>query len=109
MGATKEKLRVNNKRARKAKQADQVPRWYWQQHTGEMVMKPARAGPTSYRNEMAPANLALYHSAADLLLEYATKGCPTRMGKDWSFADMEAAVLRGPHPSALQPDALAQL
>jgi hypothetical protein len=58
---------------------------------------------------MSPANLALYHPAVDLLLEYATKGCPTNTGKQWSIDKMEAAIARGPHPSALQPDTLAQL
>ena len=58
---------------------------------------------------MAPSNLALYHPAADLLLQSATNGCPTRTGKPWSVEEMEAAISRGPHPSALQPEALRQL
>ena len=58
---------------------------------------------------MCPANLALDHPAADLLLEYATRGCPTNTGAPWSRQLMQAAIDRGPHVSALIPEAIAQL
>jgi hypothetical protein len=58
---------------------------------------------------MCPANLALHHPAADLLTEYATLGCPTEMGKPWTREQIEAAITRGPHISALDPEAAAQL
>ncbi len=108
-GATKDWLHLQNKCARKDKQAQQHTRSYWQQHKGHMVLPPAQPHPTSYCNEMAPANLALYHPAADLLLEYPTKRCPMHTGKHWSFTEMEAAIARGPHPSALHPGTLKQL
>lgn len=108
-GADKDKLRLHNKRVRKEKQRTQHLCSYWQAHQGLMELPPYQQRDSHHRNEMAPGNLALYHPAADLLLDYATKGCPTRTGKFWSTEEMEAAIARGPHPSALQPDALRQL
>ena len=65
--------------------------------------------PETYRNQMCPRGLALEHPAADTLLQYATKGCPTNTGKPWTRQQMEIAIERGPHVSALVPDAMAQL
>ena len=56
-----------------------------------------------------PIRLALHHPVAELLLQYATQGCPTNTGRPWTVMRMEAAVMRGPHVSALQPEAMDQL
>jgi hypothetical protein len=56
---------------------------------------------------MCPADLALHHPAASLLPEYATYGCPTHTGKPWTKAEMQEAVDRGPHQSALSNEAIA--
>lgn len=58
---------------------------------------------------MCPYGLALHHPAADTLLQYATQGCPVLTGKPWSVKEMQAAIDRGPHASALQLDAITQL
>ena len=58
---------------------------------------------------MCPSGLALQHPAGATLLRYATQGCPTLTGKPWTREMMLAAVERGPHKSALAPDAIAQL
>ena len=57
---------------------------------------------------MCPAGLALHHPAAETLLRYATRGCPTRTEKQWTREQIVAAVTRGPHVSALIPAAMAQ-
>ena len=49
------------------------------------------------------------HPAAPILREYARNGCPVDLGEDWTLEQLEAAVERGPHASALQPDAIAQI
>jgi hypothetical protein len=49
---------------------------------------------------MCPRGLALQHPAAAQLLEYSTNGCPVDSGKPWTLAMLEAAILRGAHPSA---------
>ena len=44
-----------------------------------------------------------------MLREYAAKGCPVSVGRDWILEELEAAAERGPHKSALKPDAIAQI
>jgi len=58
---------------------------------------------------MCPRNLALHHPASNLLIRYATKGCPVQTGKNWTREQMQASIDRGPHISALVPDAAMQL
>ena len=58
---------------------------------------------------MWPRGDALLHSAAPMLLEYAQSGCPVDCGRQWSKDELQAAVEKGPHISALLPDAAAQL
>ena len=41
-----------------------------------------------------------------MLTEWAQFGCPTQTGKPWTKEEMWGAVERGPHQSALSPDAL---
>ena len=57
---------------------------------------------------MFPSGEALQHPAAELLLEYATKGCPVNTGKEWTLDQLEAAIARGPHSSALVLEAIEQ-
>lgn len=58
---------------------------------------------------MCPRNLALHHPVADKLLQFATGGCPCITGKPWTKEEAWAEVERGPHVSALEEDAIAQL
>jgi hypothetical protein len=55
---------------------------------------------------MCPAGLALHHPAAELLKEWASYGCPTRTGRPWAPTEMQEAVDRGPHCSAMSDDAI---
>jgi hypothetical protein len=57
---------------------------------------------------MCPSGEALHHPAAALLSEYATTGCPVETGQNWTMEQLEAAVERGPHSSALVPEAMKQ-
>jgi hypothetical protein len=41
-----------------------------------------------------------------LLTEWSRFGCPTKTGRDWTVKEMQAAIDRGPHQLALQPEAL---
>jgi hypothetical protein len=56
---------------------------------------------------MCPSGLALFHPAAEFLKEWATYGCLTHTGKPWTQEQMQAAVDRGPHCSALSNAAIA--
>ena len=57
---------------------------------------------------MFPQGRALSHPAGPLLLRYATQGYPVECGQPWTKAEMRAAVEKGPHISALDPDAARQ-
>ena len=106
-GADKAKHRIDNKRRRKANLATQQPHTQWTQYKGEFDIPPPLPPLEYYRGQMCPADLALHHPAANLLAEYATYGCPTRTGKPWTKAEMQEAVDRGPHQSALSDEAIA--
>jgi hypothetical protein len=58
---------------------------------------------------MCPSNLALHHPAAATLLKYASGGCPANTGKPWTKEEIQAAIDRGPHVSAMDPEAMEQL
>jgi hypothetical protein len=60
-----------------------------------------------HQNFMCPNGRALHHPAAELLKDWATFGCPTKTGKPWSKSEICKAIERGPHRSALSPDAIA--
>lgn len=72
-------------------------------------MGPAATQPVQLRGLVVPRWRARQHPAAPLLLEYARRGCPVDVGRDWTLEELEAAVERGPHASALAPDAIAQI
>ena len=46
---------------------------------------------------------------AALVSVYTTDGCPTDCGLDWLQDHIEADIQKGPHASALEPDALKAL
>ena len=61
-----------------------------------------------FRSFMKPTGRALAHEAGPLLLRYATTGCPVDCGRPWTPEEMQAGVEKGPHISALNPEAAAQ-
>ena len=56
-----------------------------------------------------PLNMARKHAVQHLLDFYGTEGCPADCGPDWTKDHIEAAILKGPHSSADDPDALKAL
>jgi len=108
-GASKKRLRKENKERRLGKQRQQPRQSYWMEHRGQFSIPAPKQAPTTWRGDMCPSGLALHHPSAAALLQYATSGCPVMPGRDWTFEEIEAAVLRGPHVSALEPDAIQQL
>jgi hypothetical protein len=58
---------------------------------------------------MVPTGEALEHPAAPLLLELATVGCRADVGEGCTLEMLDAAILKGSHPSAMEPEAAAQL
>ena len=51
---------------------------------------------------MFTSGLELNHPATGKLLHFSTKCCPTMTGKPWTLNQMEEAIDRGSHVSALQ-------
>ena len=58
---------------------------------------------------VVPRKEALTHKAAPLIQSYATDGCPANCGPNWKQEHIEAAILKGPHSSATDPQALIAL
>jgi hypothetical protein len=108
-GATTPQLRKQNKLHRTNTLLHQPHTLQWQVHKGSTLLTEDNWDNrlnTAEVREMAPQGLALRHEAAGLLVEWAQFGCPTRTGRDWSLAEIQAAIDRGPHQSALEPDAI---
>ncbi len=55
---------------------------------------------------MCPTGRALNHPAAKLLWDWATFGCPTQTGRQWTKEKMWEVVEWGPHRLARLPEAL---
>ena len=108
--ARRRQVRCANKRKRVALQEQQDDGIsYWTRHQATSDIKPTeRQYPTEMRGQMCPAGNALTHPAAKLLVDYATQGCPSRTGANWTLDQLDAAVKRGPHQSALAPEARDQ-
>jgi len=58
---------------------------------------------------VVPRKEVLQHTAAPLKQSYATEGCPANCGPNWKWEHIEAAILKGPHSSATDPQALIAL
>ena len=106
-GADTPRHRIENKRRRRALLATQSPSTQWTRYKGEFELPPPLAKLESHRGGMCPDGLALHHPAAELLNEWASYGCPTRTGRPWKTTEMQEAVDRGPHRSAMSADAIA--
>ena len=108
-GNNKRQDKRENKVARRCMQELQKDPHYWTAYRGDFELPGPQENPTDWKGSMCPKNLALEHPAANKLLQYATGGCPCNSGKPWTKEQMWEAVARGPHVSALEEDAIAQL
>ena len=62
-----------------------------------------------YVSLMRPQDVAQAHTFGPTLQEWAVNGVPVDCGQQWSEASIRAAVHRGPHASALAPEAMVLL
>ena len=106
-GSNKERHRRENKRKRISMQERQPRVSYLKTYEGLHTVPTSKAARPRHRGSMCPAGLATLHPAGDLLLDCVMKRCPANMGRPWTLEEMEAAVEKGPHVSALQPEAMA--
>jgi len=77
-------------------------------HTTDNLTAPQSEYPP-FTGLMCPHPTTSDHQAFNLLLQYATTGCPANCGPPWTQAHLDAAIRRGAHPSARTPDAAAAL
>ncbi len=107
-GDDKGRLRKQNKKQKQHLKAIQKQESQWTEHTGTIPYKstPLPRTREPYRNLMCPTGRALNHPASHVLRDWATFGCPTRTGRNWSKEEIREAVERDPHRSATSPEAL---
>ena len=109
-GATTTQLRKQNKLLRNNILREQPINCQWTRHEGDTTLDAAHwelRTNTADDREMAPQGLAQKHEAAELLADWEKFGCPTQTGRNWTVEEIQAAIDRGPHKSALEPDAIA--
>ncbi len=88
-GDTKRQMRKENKIRRRLQKLEQPALQHWTVHTGTMTpTDPAAREWPQYRNSMCPSGRATAHPAASMLAEWATLGCPTKMGQPWTKEEM---------------------
>ena len=51
--------------------------------------------------------MAVHHPAYTKLLEYSTKSCPVKTGRNWQKSEIRVEVVRGDHESALSEEDIA--
>ena len=108
-GKDKRILKKQSKARRKELKNNQPPQSFWNIHKGQQPTPTIERGNVpEHRGEMYPTNSASTHPAGDMLKIQGTIGCPADTGRDWTIAELQAAVDRGPHSSALDPEAIAQ-
>ncbi len=108
-GVTTEALQKQNKQQRIETLLRQPMESQWTIHRGFNILPHdvwSQQQQIDITSQMAPQRLALRHEAAGLLLEWESVGCPTNTGRDWTLEEIQAAIDRGPHQSALEPEAI---
>ena len=108
MGNDTNKLRVQNKQWHiQLQEQYSSQESFWTTHSSTAILPTKDQWPKIYLNEMCPTEIATSHPAGALLAEWVTMGCPTKTGRLWTKEELCEAVERGPHQSALSPEALA--
>ena len=75
----------------------------------DLTPTQSKSSPPKRRKLMLPTGPALDHPAAPLLQTYAREGCPANVQEPFSLQELEAAIARGAHPSACEPEAAKAL
>ena len=53
--------------------------------------------------------MEVHHPAYETLKIYATGRCPVKTGRNWTKEEIHAAMMRGPHESALSEEEISHL
>ena len=100
-------LRKENQNKQHTCQEGQVPQTYWSNHEGKFKLQAELPPPGKYRNITCLLGLAVHHPDYEILKIYVTGGFPLKTGQHWTKEEIHAAVMRGPHESALAKEAIA--
>jgi hypothetical protein len=108
-GEPKALMQKESKRQKQKFKELQTTMTQWKTHKGKGDMNtPPPTKPTAtFQNLMCPTGQALTHPAVGVLQEWATFVCPTQMGNSWTKEEIWEVLKRGPHQSALMPEAIA--
>ena len=60
-----------------------------------------------HQNKMCLSGLAVHQPAYETFKRYATVGCPVNTGRNWTKEEIHAAVMMGPHESALAEEEIS--
>jgi hypothetical protein len=109
LGEDKVQMRRENKQRRQALRAEQPVISPWTQYQGMMKSSTPtdHSACPPHQNSMCPNGRALHHPTAELLKDWVTFSCPTKTGNPWFKSEICKNIERGPHCSALSPDAIA--
>ena len=99
-------LRKENKKSHNC-QEEQGPQAYWSTYCGKFRLPAELPPPDNHRNNMCPSGLKVHHPTYETLQKYATGGCSVKTGRNWTNQEIHAAVMRGPHESALVEEAIS--
>ena len=61
----------------------------------------------STKNNMCPSGLGVHHPIYEMLIEYATNGCPVKTSRNWTKEEIHEAVMRVPHEYVLSEEGIA--
>ena len=100
-------LRKENQNKRHNCQDEQRPQAYWSTHEGKFKLPADLPPPGKHQNNICPSVLAVHHPACETLQKYSTGWCPVKTDQNWTKEEIHAAVMRGPHESALEEGAIA--
>ena len=111
IGRDTDKLRRQNKRRRHQLLEEQGEYSQWLRHQGKVFISEheweERHAKSTSGKQMYPRGRATNHPAGGLLEEWARYGCPAVTGDNWTRQQLEAAIERGPHKSAMVEEAIA--
>ena len=100
-------LRKENRKKRHTCQEEQVPQTYWSTHEGKFKLPAELSPPGKHQNNLCPSCLEVHHPTYETLKRYATEGCPVKTVRNLTKDEINAAVMRVPHKSALSEEVIA--
>ena len=100
-GAKTNMLCKENREKQHTCQEEQGTQTFWYTHDGKLKLPAELPPPGKHQNNTCTLGLSVHHPDYETLKRYATEGCPVKTGQNWTEYEINVAVMRGPHQSAL--------